>query len=314
VTAANPTEAQFFQAVLGYLGAPQTPTNLSVLEKWSVGEKPAGYWSQWWNPLNTTQGAAGAVSENSVGVKSYPTAQAGEIATAQTLQSGYYPALASAFRTGGPLSAFQSSAVVTEVEKTWGTKSYGRLVGSSAVVSQPAPTQAVQAGNVVATPSTGPDLNPLDWIGSAFGVAGQAAGTVAGGVAGGFVTGTADALGGVFRGLLTTAGGSMVALATALVITLILIGPRGAQKAVETITVNNPAPEPGAQQSSPDQDEADLSDEEEAEYQQAYHEWQLDQGQQTAENRAAGRQVMAGVRRKARSARSSAVAGAAFAS
>ncbi len=306
---ANPNEAQFFQAVLGYIGAPQTPLNVAVLEKWSVGEKPAGYWSQWWNPINTTQGEPGAVSVNSVGVKSFASAQAGELATAQTLQSGYYPALLGAFRKGGPLSTFQTSAVVSEVERTWGTKSFGRLIGSSAVVSQGAPAQAVQAGNVVATPSAGPDLNPLDWLGSAFGVAGQAAGSVAGGVAGGFVTGTADALGGVFRGLLTTAGGSMVALATALVITLILISPRGAQKAVETVTVNNPAPAPAPAAS--DDDEL-LSAEEEAEYQKAYHEWQLDQGQQVAQNRAAGRQVMARTR-ASRGRRSAQVAAAAMA-
>lgn len=153
--AVNPQVTAFFTGVLQDLHAPVTPTSLGVLESWSVGEKPAGQTLQWNNPLNTTQAAAGAISENAVGVKAYPTAAAGELATAQTIANGYYPALAAAFKTGAPLSAFEASPVVGEVQNTWGTGSYlQQLTHGAQPISKAGARSSGQPGGPPASSST----------------------------------------------------------------------------------------------------------------------------------------------------------------
>lgn len=244
--------------VLADLGAPNTPTSRAVLTAWSRGEKPAGDWSQWWNPLNTTEPATGATSVNSVGVKRYTSASEGAAATAATLENGHYPALLNAFDTGAPLSTFQSSAVVGEVERTWGTKAYGSLVKSPNKV---APGGAGSGGGSSSSSGGGLDLNPLDWLGAGIGAVGGAAGSAAGDFAGGVLSGIFAALGGILNGLVSGGASVLVPLATALVITLILIGPRGTQSATNTV-VNlagnalNPNPEPAAPEGLLDDDEA----------------------------------------------------------
>jgi len=278
---AGTTESAFFKQVLADMGAPQSASNVAVLEKWSVGEKPKNFWSQWWNPLNTTQPAAGAVSVNSVGVKEYATAAAGEKATAQTIQNGYYPSLAAALKSSAPLSVFQSASVVSEVQNRWGTKSFGRLIGAPNVQSQGAQNAGtVQAATLASSQPTtaagGIDLNPVDWIGSVFGAAGDAAGMVAGGATAGVVTGFSSALGGVFRGMMTTASGSLVALFVALVITLILVGPKGAGN-LGSVVVNLGGQSPPS--GSPDPSQYDLSEEGANQYQADYKEWQNEQKQ-----------------------------------
>ncbi len=249
------TESQYWSMVLADLGAPQTPTSVSVLTAWSRGEKPAGDWSQWWNPLNTTQPATGATSVNSVGVKRYTSAAEGAAATAATIENGYYPALLQAFDSGAPLSSFQSSKVVGEVQNTWGTKLYGSLVKSpnNAAPRSPASGSGSSGGGI--------DLNPLDWLGAGVGAVGGAAGTAAGDFAGGVLSGVMSALGGILSGVVSGGASVLVPLATALIITLILIGPRGTSNATSTV-VNlagnalNPNPEPAAPDGLMDDDEA----------------------------------------------------------
>lgn len=274
------TEDQYFEAVLKDMGAPVTSTSLKVLETWSRGEKPAGDWSQWWNPLNTTQAKPGARSVNSVGVRSYMSAAQGEQATAQTIGNGLYPALATALRGGKGISAFQSTAVVTEVENRWGTKAYGSLIKSPNKATSSAPSKQASSGSGSGS-GGGLDLNPLDWLDAASGAAGTAAGTAAGAALGAMFTAVADALGGVVKGVATTAQGSLVALGTALVVTLILVGPRQTQNIVRTVVNAAPAPAaaPPADAPEPPDSNLNLDAADTAYYQQQYREWRQEQKQ-----------------------------------
>lgn len=57
------------------------------------------------NPLCTTQNGHGGVRANSVGVKAYPSMEAGAKATAETLRNGRYPTTLQALQTGHPETA-----------------------------------------------------------------------------------------------------------------------------------------------------------------------------------------------------------------
>ena len=56
-------------ALLDRLGAPTTAQNIQAVTSWEAAE--GGHWNNtaYYNPLNTTQDAAGATAMNSVGVK-----------------------------------------------------------------------------------------------------------------------------------------------------------------------------------------------------------------------------------------------------
>lgn len=70
------------------------------------------------NPLNTTQPLQGASNYNGVGVRNYPSAQAGLAATKQTLLNGHYNSIVGLLRSG-KASADQ---IGTAVEQSpWGT-------------------------------------------------------------------------------------------------------------------------------------------------------------------------------------------------
>lgn len=106
--------------VLQGIGAPVNDTNLSSLWNWTQAEKPhgAGMSTQWNNPLNTTQNAAGASSVNSVGVKAYPDIQTGVQATVETLLNGNYGNIVSNLR--GSVSAPNWGNACGDLG-TWGT-------------------------------------------------------------------------------------------------------------------------------------------------------------------------------------------------
>ena len=93
----------FASAVLQGIGAPVTPQNVSAFIGWSQAEGPIGgdAWQRN-NPLNTTQGAPGARTVNSAGVKGYPDFQTGVRATIQTLKNGAYGGIVNAFRSNNP--------------------------------------------------------------------------------------------------------------------------------------------------------------------------------------------------------------------
>ena len=86
--------------------------------------------SAMYNPLNTTQGAPGAKSMNSVGVKSYNSWDQGMEATVQTLMNGKYSGILAALQQGtntaGVLSAVNASP--------WGTKIPGYAAGNPSTV------------------------------------------------------------------------------------------------------------------------------------------------------------------------------------
>lgn len=67
--------------------AQPTEATLGFLEAWHRAEGGSASF----NWLNTTQPADGATNYNSVGVKNYPSYEAGIQATAVTLQNGFYP-------------------------------------------------------------------------------------------------------------------------------------------------------------------------------------------------------------------------------
>lgn len=116
------TDAWFSWATqtLNAIGAPTNQNNLNTLFKWSVKESGQAV-MRWNNPLNTTQNAAGAVSQNSVGVKSYPDIGTGVRATAQTLTNGRYPNIVNALRQGIPASSWGSNPAIASELQTWGS-------------------------------------------------------------------------------------------------------------------------------------------------------------------------------------------------
>ena len=133
VLTGNQTETSWATALLTRIGAPVTDQNVSAMTTWMKfegggGGKATGLGknSAMYNPLNTTQGAAGAKSMNSVGVKSYNSWDQGMEATVQTLMNGKYSGILSALQQGtstaGVLSAVNASP--------WGTKIPGYAAGN----------------------------------------------------------------------------------------------------------------------------------------------------------------------------------------
>jgi hypothetical protein len=120
----NASENQWATDVLKKVGAPVTSENLAALTTWmrfegGGGGKATGLGknSANWNPLNTTQGAPGSTSMNSVGVQSYLSKDQGLDATVKTLQNGNYGQVLSALKEGK-----SSSAVLAAVAASpWGT-------------------------------------------------------------------------------------------------------------------------------------------------------------------------------------------------
>jgi hypothetical protein len=117
-------EQKWAKDVLKQVGVPVTSENLDAMTTWmrfegggggkatGIGKNAANY-----NPLNTTQGAPGATSMNSVGVKSYLSREQGIEATVQTLENGRYGGILDALKQGN-----DASAVLAAVSKSpWGT-------------------------------------------------------------------------------------------------------------------------------------------------------------------------------------------------
>ena len=87
---------QFAQAVLQAGGWPETQSNINFLVAWMHRE--GGTAAN--NPINTTHDAPGATAYNGVGVKNYPTMQAGVSAIVDTLQGGFYGNIRNALASG----------------------------------------------------------------------------------------------------------------------------------------------------------------------------------------------------------------------
>ena len=105
---------EYYGDVLRRVGTSPTTDNLRACYAWQAAEGGDAKW----NPWNTTQGAPGATNYNSAGVKSYPTAEVGYTATAQTLENGLYGSILAAFRAGS-----NGLRVCEAVDASrWGTK------------------------------------------------------------------------------------------------------------------------------------------------------------------------------------------------
>lgn len=85
----------FAALVASHLGADAGRVR-AYLAKWAPHENTQAAF----NPLATTQSAAGATQFNSAGVKNYPDEAAGARATAETIANGRYPSILRYLRTG----------------------------------------------------------------------------------------------------------------------------------------------------------------------------------------------------------------------
>ncbi len=98
VKPASGSQTDWIKALLSGISAPQTQANINSIVSWMAHEEPTSDWSHWNNPLNTTLNYGGGVSQNSVGVKSYPSLQIGLQATIITLNG--YSDIVMALRSG----------------------------------------------------------------------------------------------------------------------------------------------------------------------------------------------------------------------
>jgi hypothetical protein len=120
------------QQILRGIGAPVTAQNLRFLAAWQKAEGGGTANNANFNPLNTTQGASGAGSINSVGVKSYRSPDQGIRATVQTLLNGHYGDIVSGLRGNAGADRLAHSGSLS----TWGTGSgVLRVLGAGGALS-----------------------------------------------------------------------------------------------------------------------------------------------------------------------------------
>lgn len=120
--------------ILYALGAPYTPSNVALLSAWQGCEGGSADW----NPLNTTQPAAGATDYNSVGVKNYASKSSGIGATAATLTNGRYSGIVRDLKAGNVSAALVAQRNAAEFN-TWGTGTACILVTVGAAAGPPSP-------------------------------------------------------------------------------------------------------------------------------------------------------------------------------
>jgi hypothetical protein len=135
---------QFAGDVLRRIGAPVSAANIRRLRAWARAEGGRATY----NPFNTTQKEPGAVSINSVGVKSYPSMAVGEQATVTTLTNGRYGPILAALRN--PDSTDQQFASAIQ-NSPWGTS--GKLVAK--ILNAPGPVTAPKGQTGSTTVGTG---------------------------------------------------------------------------------------------------------------------------------------------------------------
>lgn len=141
--------ADFVPLLLRALNAPNTPQNRLFLQLWQRAE--GGSAAN--NPFNTTEGSPGATNYNSVGVKNFPTSQAGLRATVATLENGRYGNIIDLLRSGHATAKQEGTALA---DSPWGTGSgVLRLLGSGPV---PVPHAGSAPTPVPSPGSTSPDV------------------------------------------------------------------------------------------------------------------------------------------------------------
>ncbi len=95
-----------------YLGITPTAWNIAFLDEWARHE---GAYAASYNPLATTMWAEGSWCFNEVCVRHYPDQLTGILATAQTLQLSYYPAIRETLSTSTMIPGTAREL------RTWGT-------------------------------------------------------------------------------------------------------------------------------------------------------------------------------------------------
>lgn len=149
------------------IGAPTSPGNVAAVIAWEQAEGGHFVNNATYNPLNTTEPAGATKSINSVGVKAYPSYEAGMAATLKTITSpanaGFgYPAIVAGFQRNDPLGALNALAA-----SKWGTGSLALKFFPD--VSKNLPTMGNTAGDPAnllgatkdATPGLGLGDNPI---------------------------------------------------------------------------------------------------------------------------------------------------------
>jgi len=130
------TPVSFAEALIGAIGAPESPQNVQAITAWESAE--GGNWNNTaaYNPLNTTLDEPGAAAINSAGVKAYANWQQGLQATVDTLSGTAYAGIRQALAAGNDPQAVANAVTASP----WGTGPFSAGNGQQLSQSQ------VQAG------------------------------------------------------------------------------------------------------------------------------------------------------------------------
>ncbi len=104
---------EMYKRILKGVGAPVTQNNITYMRAWRRAEGGKATF----NPFNTTQKYQGATNYNSVGVKNYPTMEAGIEATVKTLLNGRYNDIVDSLKSDSPPQVTAASKSLS----VWGT-------------------------------------------------------------------------------------------------------------------------------------------------------------------------------------------------
>ena len=131
------------KALLGAIAAPPTPQNLKFLDSWQRWEGGHTNNSARFNWLNTTHGEGPKI--NSVGVRRFPSFQAGIRYTAETLQNGRYQDILDGLHSGNPYASDASAGLQVWVSgRPDGNPAYAAKV-MGAAPAPPRPQRAMAA-------------------------------------------------------------------------------------------------------------------------------------------------------------------------
>jgi hypothetical protein len=131
----------YWRDILSGISAPDTQVQRDNMNAWYECEGGTATY----NPFNTTEPWPGATNYNSVGVKNYPSYQAGVSATIATLENGYYPGILAALRNGYNRASFAAAVGGSP----WGTS--GACIATAPgnpVGGTPGPTGPIKGGTI----------------------------------------------------------------------------------------------------------------------------------------------------------------------
>lgn len=178
---ATPLPSGWEDQLLGALGAPQTPQNVSNLDWWQQQESGSTANTAAYNPFNTTRGTGlygqplggTPIAGNSAGVLAFSSWDAGLEATAATIEQPNMDSILTALRQGN-LSNDQFNSAIGQSQ--WLGTSGGSYGGSSSAVLTSATSPSTQYfGGVPTTPPQAPSfgLNPITDLARSFTWLGQ---------------------------------------------------------------------------------------------------------------------------------------------